>query len=85
MFHSKNGSHVLFCSLFDSIGVVLGLRLLSFLCLFWLYFACVSRSLNKNGLKILECFAFCLIWYKRLSCVCFVLIFVFVCLLWLLT
>ena len=58
-----------------------GLRLLSFLCLFWLCFARVSRSLNKNGLKIFECFAFCLIWYKRLSCVCFVLIFVFGCLL----
>ena len=85
VFRSKNGSRVLFCSLFDSVGVVLGLRLLSFLCLFWLCFARVSRSFDKNGLKIFECFAFCLIWYKRLSCVCFVLIFVFVCLLWFLT
>ena len=55
VFRSKNGSRVLFCSLFDSVGVVLWLRLLSFLCLFWLYFACVSRSLNKNGIKIPEC------------------------------
>lgn len=56
VFRSKNGSRVLFCSLFDSVGVVLGLRLLSFLCLFWLCFARVSCSLNKNGIKIPECF-----------------------------
>lgn len=55
VFHSKNGSRVLFCSLFDSVGVVLGLRLLLFLCLFWLCFARVSRFLNKNGIKIPEC------------------------------
>lgn len=55
VFRSKNGSRVLFCSLFDSVGVVLGLRLLLFLCLFWLCFARVSRSLNKNGIKIPEC------------------------------
>ena len=55
----KNGSRVLFCSLSDSVGVVLGLRLLSLLCLFWRCFARVSRFLNKNGLKTSECFAFC--------------------------
>lgn len=55
VFRSKNGSRVLFCSLFDSVGVVSGLSLLSFLCLFWLCFARVSRSLNKNGIKIPEC------------------------------
>ena len=59
VFCVKNGSRVLFCSLSDSVGVVLGLRLLSLLCLFWLCFARVSRFLNKNGLKTSECFAFC--------------------------
>lgn len=54
-FFVKNGSRVLFCSLYGSVGVVLGLRLLLFLCLFWLCFARVSRSLNKNGIKIPEC------------------------------
>lgn len=60
---------------------------MSWFCLIWykrlslVRFVCVSRSLNKNGLKIFECFAFCLIWYKRLSYVCFVLISVFGCLL----
>lgn len=78
VFRSKNGSRVLFCSLFDSVGVVLGLRLLLFLCLFWLCFARVSRSLNKNGLKIFECFGSAWFGVKG-SAVSVLCLFLFLC------